>query len=145
MDDTGTGGGVTVEIQVTVTGVREAVAALGRAEVEILLAYKAEVQDSLTMIGDVARDRAPFLTGKLSASYPQGVSVDADGLGGRVGSNVEYSKWVELGHRTRGGYGWVPPQPHLEPAWEEVMSGFQQRVTARINGAVAGLGITAWW
>lgn len=77
--------------------------------------------DLLLDIGTDAEMLAPVRTGALKAS----IRVDENGDTGIIGSDLDYSVWVEEGHRVayrgRDGEvhytgGVVPPQPYLRPA-----------------------------
>lgn len=45
-------------------------------------------------------------------------------------TNVNYAVFVELGHHTRGGGGWVAPQPFLGPAYEQAKAELMAKLKA---------------
>lgn len=72
----------------------------------------------------MAKQLCPVDTGRLRASilYNPGV------LSCTVYTNVNYAWFVELGHRTRGGKGFVPAQPFLYPAFERAVTDFKTEI-----------------
>lgn len=92
---------------------------------------KRNTRAGITIVNNV-KPRTPVDQGRLRASYTS----EADANGVRVGTDVPYGVFVELGYgkyvpggRTtpwvyHGSHGWVttsghPPQPHLLPGFME--------------------------
>jgi len=56
---------------------------------------------------------------KRSVGYSKPVPRGRRAYEVRVGPRVKYGRWVEKGHRQRGG-GWTPGYPYIEPAFTKV-------------------------
>jgi len=83
------------------------------------------LEQFLNKVTDVARTIVPVVTGRLQSSLSYEVIAPNNAtVSGRVGTNVKYGKWVELGHRIiRHGkqVGRTKPKPYLVPAFEKVL------------------------
>lgn len=63
----------------------------------------------------VAKQQCPVKTGRLRSSIQY---VNNGLMKCTVGTDVFYSIFLEYGHRTRGGGGYVAPRPYLRPGFE---------------------------
>lgn len=68
--------------------------------------FEKVARESAQRMYNRAPDMTPFRTGQLRGSL--GVSGDT------VGYTKSYAPFVEFGHRTRGGHGYVPGQHFLQ-------------------------------
>jgi HK97 gp10 family phage protein len=90
--------------------------------------------------------RAPVATGKLVSNLRVAVRraqgrVSARVLvntAGKAGDslNAFYWRFVEFGHRTRGGKGYVQPQPFVTPAFESTKNESAQLVIDTFGAAI---------
>lgn len=85
------------------------------------LAQYAERVDALVQGAGIACEKyakqlCPVDTGRLRSSIQY---VNTGFQQCLVDTDVTYGIFVELGHATRGGGGYVPPNPFLEPAYEQ--------------------------
>lgn len=76
----------------------------------------AEIQYAGLACQRYAKIACPVDTGRLRSSIAYRRQ---DAFSSIVGTNVVYAPFVELGHRTRGGGGYVAPRPFLTPAYEQ--------------------------
>jgi hypothetical protein len=76
---------------------------------------------------NIGQANAPVLTGEMRDT----MEVKHGPMTSEVTTNVDYSKWVENGHRTRSG-SFVPPQPFLGPARDEAAL----ELTAELSGLI---------
>ncbi len=74
-----------------------------------------ELERIATKVESAAKRKAPVDTGRLRASIHHEGFEDAAGLGQRIGSDVEYAIYQEVGTRHQTG------KPYLRPALHEVV------------------------
>ena len=85
------------------------------------------VQKACFLVEAEAKHKAPVDTGRLRASIRTEVErIAKDVVEGKIGTNVEYSRYVELGTSRQS------PQPYLRPA---LRNNFTE-IVAIIQGAV---------
>ncbi len=76
----------------------------------------AEIQYAGIACQKYAKQLCPVDTGRLRSSIQY---VNTGLMSCRVGTDVFYSIFLEYGHRTRGGHGYVAPRPYLRPGFEQ--------------------------
>ena len=88
-------------------------------------AIEQAMKEAVLIVEADAKRNCPVDTGRLRASITNQVKKIAGAvLEGRIGTNVDYAKWVELGHwETDDNY---PAQPFLRPA---LRNNFKQLVS----------------
>ena len=82
----------------------------------------------LDKVAQVAQTQfVPVRTGRLQASIRSFITkTTLTTVSGVVGTNVEYGKFIEFGHKTRGGKGFVKARPFLVPAFEKTLPELSQ-------------------
>ena len=88
-------------------------------------AIKPKLQTVLTRIGQyslgVLKTNSPVDTGTLRRGWHAvGSSHSEGGWQVTLGNNVEYAYYVENGHRTRGGNGWVAGQFFVKKSADQI-------------------------
>ncbi|WP_289932638.1 HK97 gp10 family phage protein [Lactobacillus delbrueckii] len=83
------------------------------------------IEKSLANIGEQAlrqlKANTPVDTGNLRRGWvSEGSSYGAGGWQVKLANNVEYAYFVENGHRTKGGSGWVPGQFFMKSSTETI-------------------------
>ena len=89
-------------------------------------AVEGAVKTAAILVEGAAKRNCPVDTGRLRGSITNEVVAGRDGILGRVGSNVDYSRFVELGTSK------MSPQPYLRPA----LRNNQSKVEAIIQEAI---------
>lgn len=95
---------------------------------------KSELQTSLKRVGTQAmrtvKTRTPVDTGHLRGGWQL---ANAGILAIELFNNVEYAPFVENGHRTRGGGGWVSGQFFLRDSIAEIASMMSSLITPELT------------
>lgn len=91
------------------------------------------IEKSLENVGEQAlrqlKANTPVDTGRLRRGWTsEGSSYGAGGWQVKLANNVEYAYFVENGHRTRGGKGWVPGQFFMKRSTETIKSQLPQLI-----------------
>lgn len=101
---------------------------------------KAELQTSLKRVGVQAqrtvKGRTPVDTGNLRRGWNV---ANAGVMAIELFNNVEYAPFVENGHRTRGGGGWVPGQFFLRDSIAEVAAMMPSLITPGLTKVLEGM------
>lgn len=101
---------------------------------------KAEVQTSLKRVGVQAmrtvKGRTPVDTGHLRGGWSMS---NAGVMAIELYNNVEYAPFVENGHRTRGGGGWVPGQFFLRDSVAEIAATMSALITPGLMTILEGM------
>jgi len=71
-------------------------------------------------ITSISKNECPVITGNLRDSVRY-AGVDRSKMKGYIASDCEYCAYVHMGHVTRGGNRWVPPNPFIERAVRRVL------------------------
>jgi|GEM_PF-5964476 len=112
-------------IQAKVHYSEEVKAELKKYGIGVMPRIKFGLTQFLDKVANVARTIVPVKTGRLQSSLSYEVNDKGNGgVEGRVGTNVKYGKWVELGHRImRHGkqVGTAKPKPYLLPAFQKTL------------------------
>lgn len=87
---------------------------------DIMTKFPAQVDVEIQYAGiacqKYAKQLCPVDTGRLRSSIQY---TNAGLMKSIVGTDLNYSLPVEVGHKTRGGGGYVPPRPYLRPGFEK--------------------------
>lgn len=83
------------------------------------------IEKSLENVGEQAlrqlKTNTPVDTGNLRRGWvSEGSSYGAGGWQVKLANHVEYAYFVENGHRTRGGKGWVPGRFFMKSSTETI-------------------------
>lgn len=83
------------------------------------------IEKSLVNVGEQAlrqlKANTPVDTGNLRRGWAsEGSSYGAGGWQVKLSNHVEYAYYVENGHRTKGGSGWVPGQFFMKRSTETI-------------------------
>lgn len=101
---------------------------------------KAELQTSLKRVGVQAQrtveGRTPVDTGNLRRGWNV---ANAGVMAIELYNNVEYAPFVENGHRTRGGGGWVPGQFFLRDSIAEISAMMPSLITPGLTKVLEGM------
>lgn len=101
---------------------------------------KAELQTSLKRVGVQAQrtveGRTPVDTGSLRRGWNV---ANAGVMAIELYNNVEYAPFVENGHRTRGGGGWVPGQFFLRDSIAEISAMMPSLITPGLTKVLEGM------
>ncbi|WP_461244461.1 HK97 gp10 family phage protein [Secundilactobacillus muriivasis] len=101
---------------------------------------KAELQTSLKRVGVQAqrtvKGRTPVDTGNLRRGWNV---ANAGVMAIELYNNVEYAPFVENGHRTRGGGGWVPGQFFLRDSIAEISAMMPSLITPGLTKVLEGM------
>lgn len=133
--------GITVDVSdLRAWSERMNAAASGALKAEIAKWWDAEAIEFLNLVQDEIESRGVVDTRRLLSSFSKGAAENVfetsdGGLVIQVGTNVYYAKWVEEGHRTRGGRGWVTGRFYFEAATRT----FKETVNAEAPAQVAEL------
>ena len=110
---------------------------------------KTELQQSLKRVGVQAKRRVsnatpigkpPRGTGNLRRGWKvNGPFISGTIISIQLYNNVEYAPFVENGHRTRGGGGWVPGRFMLRDSIEAISGELPQLLTPGFMSAMEGL------
>jgi phage gpG-like protein len=107
-------------------------------------ALETQIEQALIAIGMMAetyaKDGCPVDTGRLSNS----ITYDNDSRSVVIGTNVEYAKWVELGHHQKPGRyvpvlgkalvrDFIPGKPFLGPAAQNHSSEYRALVESALK------------
>lgn len=115
-----------------------------QAKVANPMFLKGELQQSLKRVGKKAQQNViaatPVDTGYLHRNW----NIDGPFISGtivalEIYSNVGYAPYVENGHRTRGGGGWVPGKHMLMTMLFEMESQMPMLITPGLMRALEGL------
>lgn len=103
-------------------------------------ALKAQLQKSMKRVGVMAmktvKARTPVDTGHLRRVWHL---ENAGVLAIELYNNAEYAPYVENGHRTRGGGGWVPGQFFLRDSMAEMEALIPGLLTPGLLQALEGM------
>lgn len=96
------------------------------------------IEKSLENVGEQAlgqlKANTPVDTGRLRRGWvSEGSSYGAGGWQVKLSNNVEYAYYVENGHRTRGGSGWVPGQFFMKISTETIKHQIPQLIDPALN------------
>lgn len=91
------------------------------------------IEKSLENVGEQAlrqlKTNTPVDTGNLRRGWvSEGSSYGAGGWQVKLANHVEYAYFVENGHRTRGGNGWVPGQFFMKNSTEAIQRQLPQLI-----------------
>lgn len=91
------------------------------------------IEKSLENVGEQAlrqlKTNTPVDTGNLRRGWvSEGSSYGAGGWQVKLANHVEYAYFVENGHRTRGGNGWVPGQFFMKRSTETIQRQLPQLI-----------------
>lgn len=115
-----------------------------QAKVSNPAALKSELEQSLKRVGVQAMRRVSNATPVDTGNLRRGWNIDGPFIGGAVISlqlfnNVEYAPFIEFGHRTRGGGGWVPGHFMLRDTVESISNDLPALLTPGFIRAMEGL------
>lgn len=106
----------------------------------ILKEVGSQIEKMATKLTADVKGDTPVDTGRLRAGW------ETTGLGGGAGgftftilNNVEYAIYVENGHRTRGGGGYVPGRFMLKKNVDALSAGFGTQWQPALDRALEGL------
>lgn len=103
-------------------------------------AIKREMQTSLKRVGVQAQRTAESATPVDTGNLRRGWSLSSGGLMAiTISNNVEYAPFIENGHRTRGGGGWVPGHFMLRDAVKAVESQMGALLTPQFRSILEGM------
>ena len=106
---------------IIVEGIDEALHKLNGFILAAAQAIPNVVQSAMTEAEQRAKADCPVDTGHLQSSiYTRKTESNAETTEYEIGATAEYAAFVEYGHATRGGGGFVEPQPFIGPAVEEL-------------------------
>jgi len=105
---------------------------------------KSELQQSLKRVGVQAQRRVsnstPVDTGNLRRNWNlDGPFISGAMISIQLYNNVEYASYVENGHRTRGGSGWVEGRFMLRDSVEAIAGELPLLLTPGFMSAMEGL------
>lgn len=105
---------------------------------------KTELQQSLKRVGVQAQRRVSNSTPVDTGNLRRGWNIDGPFISGAVISlqlynGVEYAGFIENGHRTRGGGGWVPGRFMLRDSIEAISGELPLLLTPGFMSAMEGL------
>ncbi|MFC6290662.1 HK97 gp10 family phage protein [Levilactobacillus angrenensis] len=105
---------------------------------------KMELQQSLKRVGVQAQRRVSNSTPVDTGNLRRGWTIQGPFIGGAVisiqlSNNVEYAPFIENGHRTRGGGGWVPGRFMLRDSIEAISGELPLLLTPGFMSAMEGL------
>lgn len=101
---------------------------------------KREMQTSLKRVGVQAQRTAENVTPVDTGNLHRGWSLSSGGLMAiTISNNVEYATYVENGHRTRGGGGWVPGVFMLRDSIKAVESQLGSLITPQFQKILEGM------
>lgn len=105
---------------------------------------KSELQQSLKRVGVQAKrsvsNATPVDTGNLRRNWNiNGASISGSLISLELYNNVEYAPFIENGHRTRGGGGWVPGHFMLRDTVEAISAELPSLLTPGFMSAMEGL------
>lgn len=94
---------------------------------------KKELEKSASRIGRQAlkqfKANTPVDSGKLRRSWTATGPVWSGGWSIKLTNNAEYASYVERGHRTKGGGGWVAGQHFMKRSASEIASQLPELIT----------------
>ena len=122
-------------MNVRIDGLDELVKALEKAQAKVPNAKMQFLAKEAGVLRGRAMKKTPVDTGLLRGSWKQ-TPVKANSV--TIYNNVNYGIFVEHGHRTRGGGGFVPGQHMLKKAVEETKANFTQDGNAILNSIFGG-------
>ncbi len=122
-------------MNVHIDGLDELVKALEKAQAKVPNAKKQFLAKEAGVIRGRAMKKTPVDTGLLRGSWKQ-TPVKENSV--TIYNNVKYGIFVEHGHRTRGGGGFVPGQHMLQKAVDETKVNFAQDGKAILNSIFGG-------
>lgn len=104
-------------------------------------ALKQAVQGSLEKVGNRAIDVAIGFTpvGETKYLVSQWFLANAGVMAIELYNNAYYAGYVENGHRTRGGGGWVPGQFFLRDTIAEIAAMMPSLITPGLTRALEGM------
>lgn len=115
-----------------VLGLDKIMAQLGQIQAGMESKIDRAVQGAGIDCNKYAKIACPVDTGRLRSS----IQYENKGLYKCIcETTVNYALFVELGHHTRGGGGWVAPQPFLGPAYEQAKTELMAKLRS-INWSV---------
>lgn len=105
---------------------------------------KTAVRESVRRVGTQTlrgvKNRTPAKTGTLRRGWDlQGPFIGPAVISLTVSNNVEYAPFVESGHRTRGGGGWVPGSHMLMKTLFEIDDQMPALLTPALQSYLQGL------
>ncbi|GAB2570170.1 HK97 gp10 family phage protein [Levilactobacillus fujinensis] len=105
---------------------------------------KSELQQSLKRVGVQAMRRVSNSTPVDTGNLRRGWNIEGPFIGGTIislqlSNNVEYAPFIENGHRTRGGGGWVEGRFMLRDTVEAVSGELPGLLTPGFMRAMEGL------
>lgn len=117
-------------------------AASGALKDDIAAWWDGEAITFLNLVQDEILGRDIVDTRRLLSSFSKGAAENVfetsdGGLVIQVGSNVYYAKWVEEGHRTRGGKGWVTGRFYFEAATRQFKECMNSEAPAQVAAIIA--------
>lgn len=117
---------------------------------------KVQARETVRQVGDAMKQLAvesqrkvtartpvgkpPYGTGNLRRNWNvSGMSYGAGGFSFTLENNTEYAPFVENGHRTRGGGGWVEGRFFLKKTVVEIQGEFPTYWQGKFDNALRGL------
>lgn len=85
----------------------------------------AEIQYAGLACQKYAKQACPVDTGRLRSSIQY---ANTGLMSCSVGTDTYYGLFVEMGHRTRGGHGYVAPRPFLRPGFVQAKQELMQNL-----------------
>ncbi|KRK49039.1 HK97 gp10 family phage protein [Secundilactobacillus kimchicus] len=103
-------------------------------------AIKREMQTSVKRVGVQAQRTVENVTPVDTGTLRRGWTLSSGGLMAVTLSNgVEYAPFIENGHRTRGGGGWVPGHFMLRDSIKAVESQLGSLITPQFQKVLEGM------
>ena len=118
-----------------IDGLEELVKALEKAQAKVPNAKRQFLAKEAGVLRGRTMKKTPVDTGLLRGSWKQ---TPATNISVTVYDNVFYAPFVEHGHRTRGGKGFVPGRHMLKNAIEETKANFVQDGQAILRSIFGG-------
>lgn len=114
-------GGISLEI----TGIEELASAIGEYSTTLQEQFTTQLQEIGQSAFDSMEGDSPVDTGFLQSSW----QFSPEDMGFTITNDCDYVGFVEFGHSTRGGGGFVPGQNWITPAYEQMRSDIETLVS----------------